>query len=89
MTLTLELKPEELAILDAQAKAQNVDVETMVHLLIAQLSATPAVAKDHFYFTATPEEWEAAMDELAEGGENLPVLPPEAYDRENLYEERL
>lgn len=43
----------------------------------------------HFYFTATPEEWEAAMDELAAGGENLPVLPDEAYDRENLYEDRL
>ncbi len=43
----------------------------------------------HFYDTATPEEWEAVMDALAQGGEDLPILPPEAYDRENLYEDRL
>ena len=31
------------------------------------------------------EEFDAALDELAEGSENSPVLPPEAYTREGIY----
>lgn len=42
-----------------------------------------------FYDTASEEEWEAAMDALALSEVPLPVLPPSAYDRENLYEDRL
>ncbi len=42
----------------------------------------------HFYDTASEAEWEEAMDALAQGGETLPILPPEAYDRENIYDER-
>lgn len=39
-------------------------------------------------FHATPEERSAALDALAEMNRGLPTLPPEAFDRENLYEER-
>lgn len=38
---------------------------------------------------ATPEERARALDEIAEMNRNLPVLPPEAFRRENLYEDRL
>ena len=31
------------------------------------------------------EEFEAALDELAEGSERLPILPPEADTREGIY----
>ncbi len=31
------------------------------------------------------EEFDAALDELAERSEQLPVLPPEAYTREGIY----
>lgn len=40
---------------------------------------------NHFYFTATPEEWSKALDEAAEKHRGSPVLPPEAFDRESLY----
>jgi hypothetical protein len=40
------------------------------------------------FFRATPEERSAALDALAEMNRGLPILPPEAFDRENLYEER-
>jgi hypothetical protein len=30
-------------------------------------------------------ELDAALDELAEGSENLPILAPEAYTREGIY----
>jgi hypothetical protein len=34
--------------------------------------------RKHFYFTATPEEFQKAFNELGKGNEHLPVLPPEA-----------
>ena len=43
-------------------------------------------AKEHFYLTATPEEFQKAFDALGQGNENSPVLPPEAFDRESLYD---
>ena len=42
------------------------------------------VDKNHFYFTATREEFNRALDELAQMNCGLPVLPDEAFDRENL-----
>lgn len=33
----------------------------------------------------TPEERIQAMDAAAEKNRNLPILPPEAFDRESLY----
>lgn len=40
-------------------------------------------------FHATPEERARALDEIAQMNTNLPVLPPEAYNRESLYDESL
>ena len=95
MTLTIELTPEQEARLQAFARRQGLEAAELAqrlvteHLPLLERTATPAVDRSHFYFTATPEEWETAMDELAAGGESLPVLPDEAFDRENLYEDRL
>jgi|GEM_PF-2317558 len=44
-------------------------------------------AKEHFYLTATPEEFQKAFDALGQGHEKSPVLPPEAFERESLYDE--
>jgi len=38
---------------------------------------------------STPEERSRALDEIAEMNRDLPALPPEAFSRETLYEERL
>ena len=40
MTITLELRPEEVTALQNRAYAENVDIETLLHRLIAQ-SASP------------------------------------------------
>ncbi len=45
--------------------------------------------QDHFYFTATDEEFESALAEIAASCAELPYLPDDAYDRENIYEDRL
>jgi hypothetical protein len=42
-----------------------------------------------FYATATPEEWERAFLEWTEShSTDTPILPPEAFERESLYEDR-
>ena len=38
---------------------------------------------------ASPEERARALDGIAEMNRDIPALPPEAFRRENLYEERL
>jgi hypothetical protein len=37
--------------------------------------------------TLSPEESIRVLDELAESNRNLPVLPPEAFSRESIYED--
>lgn len=54
--------------------------------LVALAPADEAAAQ-HFFVTASPEEFERAFDALGRGKERLPVLPPEAFERESLYEE--
>lgn len=42
MTLTLELKPEEVTALSRRARADGVDIEAVLHRLIASLTLPPA-----------------------------------------------
>ncbi len=44
MTVTLELRPEELAALSERAQADGVDIETVLHSLVAQIASAPAPA---------------------------------------------
>jgi hypothetical protein len=90
MTLTLELTPEEARRVEL-ARQRGFDITALLKGVIASLPDAPVIqgSERPLYETATREEWEAFMDALAEGGENLPVLPPEAYDRESLYEDRV
>ena len=48
---------------------------------------TPAPATEHFYFTATNEEFERAFDAIGEGNEGLPILPPDTFERESIHED--
>jgi hypothetical protein len=98
MALTIELSTEQEARLADAARRQGMEPATLAQLwVIEHLPGQQYVAgngngtgnQNHFYFTATDKEWETAMDELAAGGENLPMLSEEAFDRENLYEDRI
>jgi predicted DNA-binding protein len=79
MKITLELPPEVEARLWARARAQGVSLATYVQTLIEQSAALDSHAD------LSLQEFEAGMDALAEGSEQLPVLPPEAYSRESVY----
>jgi hypothetical protein len=79
MAVVLELKPDVERRVTEQAVSRGVSVESFLTSLIEQavlLSGPP---------DATLEEFEADMDSLAEGSDDLPVLPPGAFSRESIY----
>ena len=73
MKITLELLPEVEARLWARARAQGVSLATYVQTLIEQSAALDSHAELSW------QEFEAGMDALAEGSEQLPGLPQEAF----------
>lgn len=87
MTLTLELKPEEVEALKSYAESVGVDMATVLHNLIAQI---PSTTDRPLYETMTLDEWESVLDELSEDIDpNIPPLSDESLRRENLYADRV
>lgn len=82
MSISIELKPEVEERLEREAAARGVSVESYVERLIEQQfsmpSKTPHVGAD---------EVDQLLDSLAEGSDDRPVLPPEAYTRESIYQD--
>jgi hypothetical protein len=79
MTITLQLKPEVEERLLARAQAQGMSLETYVASVIeAQVLPGPKRRP-------TLEEFEADLEAIAEGTDDIPVLPPEALTREAIY----
>jgi hypothetical protein len=86
MTVTLELRPEEVAVLDARARAMGVDMVAVLHDLIAQIAAT----ERPLYETATLDEWDRALDKLSDDVDpTIPPIPDEALRRDSLYGDRV
>jgi hypothetical protein len=79
MRTTVELTPEVEARLWARARARGVSLVTHLQTVIEQIAALESSGEGSL------EEFEAGLDALAEGSEQLPVLPPEACSRENIY----
>ncbi len=76
MTITLQLKPEVEERLLAQAQAQGVSLESYVAGVIeAQVLPGPKRRP-------TLAEFEADLEAIAEGTDDIPVLPPEALTLE-------
>ena len=82
MTATLELNPEVEQQVLAQAQAAGLTVEAYL-LSVIQAAASPVPGE-----RASLEEFEAAMDQMAECLDNVPVLAPEATSRESIYGHR-
>lgn len=74
-------KEEIEAILLILAKIANrttAEIKPRLDTMLAEL-----VEPQEFSFNA--EQWEADMKMLAEGADEIPVLPPEAFTRESIY----
>jgi hypothetical protein len=79
MSITVELTPEVEARLWVQARAQGVSLAAYLQMVIEQMALLESFAG------GSVEEFEAGMDALAAGSEQIPGLPPEAYSRERIY----
>ena len=94
MTVTIELKPEIEKRLAEKAKQNGFPMETFIEVFIEdnlEKGETSTEGKEKpFYETATTEEWIAEFDKWVDShkDKNYPVLPDEAYDRGNIYEDR-
>ena len=87
MTITLDLKPEVEAGLNAQAQAAGLslaqflsrELEAIAPGAPAQSPETPAYGSD---------QWERELDEWLDSFPQHPVLSDEALKRENWYPDR-
>lgn len=98
MTLTIELTPAEQERITAAARQEGLDPVDFIKKLVTDhlpeavgnerqngVVAVPnAIDRSHFYFTATREQFNGALEEIARRNKNLPVLSDSAFDREHL-----
>jgi len=70
---------------EIQDHLETLDSNTRLTLIIPADSEPTGAPKN--LHNATPEERARALDEIAELNRGVPVLPPEAYNRESLYED--
>jgi predicted transcriptional regulator len=93
MTVTIELKPEIEKRLAEEADKKGLPIETFIEAFIEEnLEETEEKEekKKPFHETASREEWLAEFRKWIEShkDKDYPVLPDEAYSRENIYEDR-
>ena len=81
---------------EVKPQTDSIPPESRVHLVVLPSESSgdavfleEVLQREHFYFTATQKQFEAALDEIAQRNRLLPALPDAAFDRENLYEDRL
>jgi hypothetical protein len=80
MTVNIDLTPEVEASLSARAQAESTSVGAYLRTVIERIAATESKA------VLSMEEFEAGLDALSDGLDDLPRLPPEAFGRQSIYE---
>ena len=82
MTVILELTPEVEGRVRSKAKTLGKTVESFLVNVIDE-NVPSEVFERPFYETATIEEWEAALDSLAEFSDKIPLTWDDS--RESIY----
>jgi hypothetical protein len=85
MTLTIDLTPQSEEWINHEAEIRGLQPADVVRRMIEEQTAA-APRRPKF---KTPQEHIAAMDAVAEKNAHLPILPDSAFDRGNIYEDRL
>jgi hypothetical protein len=84
MSAPVEIKPETVELLAAQARAQGLSVDDYLRSLLPTTNGS--TDEEPLYQSATPEDWVRVFREWAA---NHPVRPVTADDsRESIYEGR-
>ena len=87
MTILVELDPETEARVTAEADSLGVRVQEYVTSLIQKglpSSAQSSVARGKL----TPDALRKMSEKMTKWSDRIPVLPPEATDRDSFYEDR-
>lgn len=85
MTIQIELKPEIMERLAAEAQARGVAVEKYAESLLREAMASRSEPNGELSI----EEFHAMLNAMAEGSDKLPKVPTSAFTRESFYEDRL
>jgi hypothetical protein len=80
MTLVIEIKPEVQAELSRQAAAHGVDIAAYAASLLEEAAQLPSPGK-----RLNQGELDETLRELSQFSQKIPLLPEEAFSRENLY----
>ena len=81
MTIQIELNPEIMERLAAEAAARGIAVEDYVERLLREAIATRAEPQGQI----SVAELHTMLNAIAEGSEKLPKVPTSAFTRESLY----
>lgn len=84
MTIQIELNPEIMERLAAEAAAHGIALEEYAERLLREAIATRAVPQGQL----SVAELRAMLNAIAEGSEKLPKVPTSAFTRESFYEDR-
>lgn len=79
MTVSLDLKPEVATAVRALAAARGIALEDFLVTAIEEVALHSTAA------STSLDAFDAALDEIAEGSDALPVLDEHAYSREWIY----
>ena len=83
MTIVITASPETESRFLAEANRRGITLHALLEIMV--IDNLPTVDPKF----KTPQERIAAMDAIAAKNADLPVLPDSAFDRENIYEDRL
>ena len=84
MTIQIELNPEMMERLAAEAEAQGLALEEYAERLLREAIATNGEPRGQL----SVEELHAMLSAIAKGSEKLPNVPTSAFTRESFYEDR-
>ena len=92
MQLNIDFSPQISAQLTQAARIRGTDPAKVLESLVAQYLPPVASASESVFPQPkykTPQEHIAAMDAVAAKNADLPILPDSAFDRENIYDDKL
>jgi hypothetical protein len=84
MTIQIELDPEIMERLAAEAEAQGVALKEYAERLLREAIAARSEPQGQL----SVEELHTMLNAIAEGSDKLPTVPTSAFTRESFYEDR-